>query len=219
MERRHGTPNPVAHMCVDLPRTAVPISGRAIRADVAAHREQVDVVVWADLQPRVAILGGESSGKSTLALALASRLSTVWVPEYGRELWERQRGRLAFDDMLHIAQEQLARERRGATLAGQWLICDTTPLTTMFYSQDSFGRVDAELARLVQRDYNLTVLCAPDFEFMQDGTRRDAAFRARQHWWYLAQLRQRRQPFLLVQGSVSERVDAVVRRLAAPSPP
>ena len=37
---------------------------------------------------RVAILGAESSGKSTLAAALAERLGTVWVPEYLREFVE-----------------------------------------------------------------------------------------------------------------------------------
>ena len=39
---------------------------------------------------RVAILGAESSGKSTLAAALAERYGTVWVPEYLREFVETQ---------------------------------------------------------------------------------------------------------------------------------
>ncbi|MEG2902189.1 MAG: AAA family ATPase, partial [Massilia sp.] len=34
---------------------------------------------------RIAVLGAESSGKSTLSEALARRYDTVWVPEYLRE--------------------------------------------------------------------------------------------------------------------------------------
>jgi nicotinamide riboside kinase len=39
---------------------------------------------------RVAILGAESTGKSTLAEALAMYYDTVWVPEYLREFVEVQ---------------------------------------------------------------------------------------------------------------------------------
>ena len=41
----------------------------------------------AEAPRRVALLGGESSGKTTLAIALAQALGTVWVPEYGRQRW------------------------------------------------------------------------------------------------------------------------------------
>ncbi|MGZ8295302.1 MAG: AAA family ATPase, partial [Telluria sp.] len=34
---------------------------------------------------RVAIVGAESSGKSTLADAMATHYGTLWVPEYLRE--------------------------------------------------------------------------------------------------------------------------------------
>ncbi|MFS2019786.1 AAA family ATPase, partial [Massilia sp. CT11-108] len=37
---------------------------------------------------RVALLGAESTGKSTLAQALAARYGTLWVPEYLREFVE-----------------------------------------------------------------------------------------------------------------------------------
>jgi nicotinamide riboside kinase len=46
--------------------------------------------VYADHVQRVAFIGGESSGKTTLARVLAERLQTVWVPEYGRTLWEQR---------------------------------------------------------------------------------------------------------------------------------
>jgi nicotinamide riboside kinase len=60
---------------------------------------------------RIAILGA-SSGKTTLAAALAQRYQTVWVPEYLREFVDVQ-GRVPRSaDQFHIARTQ--RAARGA---------------------------------------------------------------------------------------------------------
>ncbi|MDP3615664.1 MAG: ATP-binding protein, partial [Rubrivivax sp.] len=127
---------------------------------------------------RIALLGGESSGKTTLARALAGHLGTVWVPEYGRQLWEERRQTLAVDELLHVARTQMAWENDHATRAKGWLVCDTTPLTTLQYCLHDHGQAPAELHALAQRRYDLTVLCLPDFDFVQDGCRRDDAYRA-----------------------------------------
>ena len=64
------------------------------------------------------------------------------------------------------------------------------------------------------RPYDFHVLCAPDFEFVQDGTRRDAAFRQRQHDWYLERLAHRGLQYFLAEGPLSTRVDSVLAHLA-----
>ena len=50
---------------------------------------------------------------------------------------------------------------------------------------EMFGRADSTLPMLAMRPYDHYVLCSPDFEFVQDGTRRDSRLRERQHAWYL----------------------------------
>ncbi len=108
------------------------------------------------------------------------------MAEYGRELWESQDGVLAYDDLLKIGREQLRREAQTLLAARRWLFCDTSPLTTYFYCVEMFGKAEQELAQLAEHRYDLVLLCAPDFPFIQDGTRRDGDFRARQHAWYQA---------------------------------
>jgi nicotinamide riboside kinase len=148
--------------------------------------------------------------KSTLAERLAQELDTVYVAEYGRLLWEQKGGVLHFDDMLHIADRQIRLEDTAAGNAREFLICDTSPLTTMLYSEHLFGRVDPRLEDLAMpRRYDLTLLCAPDFPFVQDGTRQDDAFRRYQHGWYLDRLAMRGDPWMLAHGSIDERVRAV----------
>ena len=193
---------PVRHVLVDPARVAVPTSGRSIREDVHAARQWLHPFVYASFVDRVVCLGGESSGKSTLAEALARAFGSVHAPEFGREWWVEKGGNLEFDDLLFIARRQVDRERRLAEQANRYLFCDTSPLTTLFYCLDQFGKSSEELVALAERTYALTVLCAPDFEFVQDGTRREPEFRLRQHDWYVRQLRQRGIPCIEVHGSV-----------------
>ncbi len=212
---RHGMAGrPVRHHAVDPARATVPVSGTALRADVHAGRRWLAPEVYASFVRRICVLGGESSGKTTLAAALAAECGTTWVPEYGRELWERQGGRLAPDDIPRIARAQVAAEEAAAAAANRVLFCDTSPLTTAFYGAHLFGCRDPGVEHLARRRYDLIVLCAPDFPFVQDGTRQDDTFRARQHAWYVAELTRRGEPWVLATGDVAARVRLVREALA-----
>ncbi|QBI00622.1 AAA family ATPase [Pseudoduganella albidiflava] len=123
---------------------------------------------------RIAIVGSASSGKTTLAQALAGHYRDVWVPEYLREFVE-QRQRVPVEaDQLHIAETQSAREDLAMVRASRFLFCDTTPLMTAVYSRHYFGRIDPRLAALVAaRGYDVTFVCAPDMPWKPDGLQRE----------------------------------------------
>src|SRR5581483_9617149 len=67
------------------------IMATALRTSLAVN------TCWYFLEPpvrayyarRICLIGAESTGKTTLARALAEHYQTVWVPEYGREYSER----------------------------------------------------------------------------------------------------------------------------------
>ncbi|MCG2583273.1 ATP-binding protein [Massilia sp. TS11] len=165
---------------------------------------------------RIAILGAESTGKSTLAEALAAHYGTVWVPEYLREFVETT-GRVPFEhDQYPIARTQIEREAAAAARARGYLFCDTTPLMTALYSLHYWGRVDQQLAALDARhDYHLTVVTAPDLPWTADGLQRESeAVRDRVHGEVLATLAARAIPYVLVRGSLTERVATVVAALS-----
>lgn len=207
---------PVAHVAVDPPRTAVAISGTAIRADVHANRRFLAPEVYASFVSRIALVGGESSGKTTLARALAARFATQWVHEYGRELWEERGGRLDPPDLLHIAEVQIGREEGALLTADRYLFCDTTPLVTRFYAEWLFGDAEPRLVELGDRAYDLTLLCAGDWPFVQDGSRQDPAFRDRQHAYYAAHLRRAGAAVIEIAGDLDARIaaaSAALRRL------
>jgi HTH-type transcriptional repressor of NAD biosynthesis genes len=210
-KRPHAAP--VEHVSVDRRRVQSPVSGSLIRENVHQYRNWLSPRVYASFVQRICMVGGESSGKSTLAEALAQRFETAFVPEYGRELWVAKAGELAYEDMLDIAVRQIEREHSAARRSHRYLFCDTSPLTTYFYSLEMFGRADEVLATLAARPYDLYILCAPDFDFVQDGTRRDAEFRQRQHAWYLEQFTRRGVNYLLAEGPVLARVEQIAAHL------
>lgn len=203
------TASTVTHVSVDRNRNKLPISGTLLRQNIHFHHEWLSPFVYASFVQRVCLLGGESSGKSTLAVALANTFGTSHVAEYGRELWDAKSGVLVFEDMKHIADTQIQREEAAALHANHFLFCDTSPLTTLFYSNHIFGKADPTLKLLAERRYDFTILCAPDFPFVQDGTRQQEHFRTQQHKWYLDEMCRRRIPFFTATGSIENRIQQI----------
>jgi HTH-type transcriptional repressor of NAD biosynthesis genes len=205
------------HVVLDEARELVPISGTAIRSDPYRHRGMMDPLVYASLIQKVALVGTESAGKSTLAKALADEYDTRWVHEFGRELWEAQELKGTFTDHLKIARRQYEREQAAARHANRFLFCDTTAWTTMHWSLRSYGCVDARLVDLVDRTMGeyVWVLCDNDFGWIQDGTREMAGgeaarFQEQQRIDLTQRLdRFRLGPWHLVGGSVEDRVATV----------
>ena len=168
---------------------------------------------------RVAILGAESTGKSTLAAALAQRHHTLWVPEYLREFVETEQ-RVPFeDDQWRIARVQMAREdaaaAAAATAAPRFLFCDTTPFMTALYSGVYWGRVDPALAALdLRHDYAVTLVAAPDLPWVADGLQREsAAVRQHVHQALLVRLERRAIAYTLLTGSLELRLAQTHARL------
>ncbi|MDO8653421.1 MAG: ATP-binding protein [Undibacterium sp.] len=160
---------------------------------------------------RIAILGAESSGKSQLAEALANRYQTLWVPEYLREFVETHQRVPQAEEQILIATTQVQRETALALRAKDWLFCDTTPLMTAIYSRHYFSVADAALAQLeLSHAYDFTLVTAPDFPWTADGLQRESAsVRQRVHEELLDILDQREMPFLLVEGSLQNRLEQV----------
>jgi NadR type nicotinamide-nucleotide adenylyltransferase len=121
---------------VDYDRKTVPISGTQIRKHTFACREYLHPWVYRDLITNVVFLGAPSTGKTTLASRLAQEYDTVWMPEYGREYWEKHQvnRRLSLEQLVEIASEHLNREEALLYEANQYLFTDTNAITTYMFS-------------------------------------------------------------------------------------
>lgn len=132
-----------------------------------------------DAALRVAIVGAESTGKTTLAAALAQRLAqagafrVAWVPEVLRE-WCARTGRTPrADEQAGILQAQHERVQAAAALH-DIVVCDTTALMTAVYSRLIFGDRSLEApAVALHRGMHATLLTAIDLPWVPDGHQRD----------------------------------------------
>ena len=128
----------------------------------------------------IAVLGAESTGKTTLALALRNALATpqrrvAVVPEYLREFCDREQRTPRRDEQRAIAEEQ-TRRIDAAAQAHDLVIADTTALMIAVYSDQVFG--DASLYANAERAHarcDLTLLTALDVPWQPDGLQRDGA--------------------------------------------
>jgi NadR type nicotinamide-nucleotide adenylyltransferase len=129
----------------------------------------------------VVLVGAESTGKTTLAQQLADHFQTVWVPEYGREHWERKVSGLtgseaspswSAEEFIHIAQEQQRREDLSARQCNRILFCDTNAFATGTWYERYFHTRNALVDSIGQQSKaDLYLLTAPDVPFVQDGFR------------------------------------------------
>ncbi len=126
----------------------------------------------------VAVLGAESTGKTTLAQGLALALQqphrrTAWVPEALRQ-WCDQHGRTPQQhEQAAILEEQHARINAAAA-EHDLVVCDTTGLMTAVYSDWVFG--DSSLhprALQLHRRMAFSLLTALDLPWVPDGHQRD----------------------------------------------
>lgn len=215
-----------AHVLVDAERRQVPVSGTTLRGALAATTAKHAIsgallhpfvaaqygAVPPTTVPRLVLLGAESSGKTTLATALAEALGTAWVPEYGRTLHEQKNGELDYEDLVYIGRRQLELEEEATPHARGWLVCDTNAATTALYSYYYFHRCDPALlalARVCGQRYARTFVCLPTVPFEQDGWRGPEALRQFQHGAILMQLEALGIPYALLDGTVAERVAQV----------
>lgn len=204
----------IAHLPFDPECRETPISGTAIRADVHASRQFLSPLVYAHFVQRVALVGAESTGKSTLTAALATEFGTHAVREYGREVYEREDGQLTPEHFLEIALGHRALEDEAARSLGlnRYLFVDTTAATTLMWSYLLCRAALSELHALAddsKRLYAHTFLCADDFGHQQDGWRSNTEVRGVQQAFIQQDLETRGIRYQPLIGSLTERVAQV----------
>lgn len=154
---------------VDPNREIIPISGTEIRNNPVENFKYLPQYVKADLAKKVAIIGPESTGKSTLAKHLANKFKCGYVPEYGRTLAEARKNKLTKEDFETIfnTQDFFLKNALHNLDDVPLVISDTEAITTEVWYEHFFSSVCDKH----ESDFDLYILLAPTTPFIQDGTR------------------------------------------------
>lgn len=200
------------HVPVDLSRTRVPVSATKIRTNPFEHWQYIPDCVRPYFVKRVAIVGAESTGKTTLAARLAEHYKTVWVPEYAREYLDNKNAHCEPADIPNIARGQLESESRLARNSYRVMFCDTDLMTTTVWSDHYFGHCDEWVRRAADRqNYDLCLLTDIDVPWVADPQREYPHMRDYFHDRFRRELESRRRRFIIINGSFDERFEKAAR--------
>lgn len=136
---------------------------------------------------KIVIIGPESTGKSTLCKQLAAHYNTIWVEEYAREYLVKNGTKYSFENLLDIAKGQIACEEflvtrcplpesyssiHQTTRNEKLLFIDTDMYVMKVWCEFVFGKCHHWiLNRIVERKYDLYLLCNIDLPWTKDELR------------------------------------------------
>ena len=191
------------------------LSGSAVRADPVAHWAYLPAPVKDHYRRTVCLHGAESTGKTTLAAAIAAETGALTVGEYGRSHCEAHKEPLALDDLLLIGRAQQAMIAAAAPYAGPLLLVDTDALMTAAWTEMLFGERPQELMEAPKAD--LYLLLEPDLPWVDDGTRFFSTPQDRHRFAIIVEqvLRDAGVPFVRIAGQGEQRLAAARAAIGA----
>lgn len=167
----------IEHFLVDKERVTFPISGTMARAEPFKEWDLINEHQRKFFVKRVAIMGPESVGKSTITKDLASCFNTNFVVEYGRIVYENNGNKIGLEDFIPISEGRQSLEDWVIKTSNKIVFCDTEDITTYLfmkmYNTDADYKFQEKwfLDKIENNRYDLYLLMKPDCKGVQDGTR------------------------------------------------
>jgi NadR type nicotinamide-nucleotide adenylyltransferase len=176
---------------------------------------------------KIVAIGPESTGKSMICEQLAKHYNTAWCPEYAREFLLKNGTRYTYDDLLAVAKGQLALEEsiqstvhsRQSEGSNQTLTAHSSHPTPYFIDTDMYVmKVWCEfvfgnchrfiLEQIVERKYDLYLLCNIDLEWIKDELREYPDYESRHKLYqiYKDSMINQSVPWVDISGNYEERL-------------
>ena len=186
---------------------------------------------------KIAVIGPESTGKSTLCELLAQHYDTQWCPEFAREFLLTHGTDYTYDDLLYIAKGQLAMEDEyvASMVNGQWsirnnqiseshspftiqhsplLFIDTEMYVMKVWCEFVFDKCHKwVLEQIINRKYDLYLLCNTDLPWVKDELREYPDLKTRDKLYniYKDIMINQSTPWVDINGDYDERLQKAVK--------
>lgn len=173
---------------------------------------------------KIVVIGPESTGKSTLCEQLAAHYNTIWVKEYAREYLLKNGTDYTFENLLDIAKGQVENEELGIR---NWVAANKSKIDNLkskiFIDTDMYVmKVWCEfvfdkchhwiLNRIVERKYDLYLLCNVDLPWVKDELREypDLENRQKLYHYYKDIMVNQNVPWIDISGTYEERLEKAI---------
>jgi len=181
---------------------------------------------------KVAVIGPESTGKSTLCELLAQYYNTQWCPEFAREFLLTHGTDYSYDDLLYIAKGQLAMEDEyiQSTVDGPQstdnspfithhsplLFIDTEMYVMKVWCEFVFGKCHRWiLDQIIERKYDLYLLCNTDLPWVKDELREYPDLKTRDQLYHIYKdiMINQSTPWVDINGDYDERLQKAIKAI------
>lgn len=195
------------------------ISSTEIRKNPYAHWDWIPNIAKPYYVKKVLLMGGESTGKSTLTINLANRFNTNYIDEAGRDISERSGTDMMMlsEDFTEILLQHKLNEIKAIEHSNKVIFEDTDALITQFFMgflEDPGIEKNKALSDAIDalNSYDLILFMEPDVEFVQDGDRSEEIRDNREK--YSDQIKDlilsHGKRFVIVSGSYEERYEKAI---------
>ncbi|KYP14466.1 AAA family ATPase [Flavihumibacter sp. CACIAM 22H1] len=191
----------------DIERKQVPVSSTLIRNNPLRYWDYIAVAARPFFCKKICLSGTESTGKSTLAQALAEQYNTCYVPEMAREIIQETE-QCRPEQLPEIARLHAATILKCLPSANRFMFVDTDLRITQSYSKFLFGKellVEDWILEANQFDCHLYL--NKDAPYIQDGTRLDVDRRNALDRFHRQELNRQQIPFFELSGNWQDRFD------------
>jgi len=161
------------HIVIDNKRNTVKVSATEMRKNLYDHWDKLPNCVRGYFTKKVAIVGTESCGKTTLAKKLAKFYNTNYVDEVGRDYSVRYSNQLTKGMFNLIAMEHFLLQQKKAQESNRILFIDSEAVVTQYYFDMYYPRKKSRLIEEIikQQRYDLVIYLEPDINWVEDGLR------------------------------------------------
>jgi NadR type nicotinamide-nucleotide adenylyltransferase len=168
---------------------------------------------------RIALIGPESSGKTTLCKKIAAHFGFPCVEEYARSYLQTLDRPYTLDDIEKIAEMQLHLESAASETAPV-LFCDTEFINFKVWCEHVFGNCPAWIKnQITNAPYDLYLLTRADLPWEYDALRENPEKGQFFFDWYKRHLVENNFHFVEIGGSAEQRMQsAVAAILQLPGP-
>ena len=164
---------------------------------------------------KIAIVGPESTGKSSLTLALAQYLGMPYVLEQARSYLSEIGTNYTQADVEEIARLQIAAEDLACQSNPEFLICDTNLIVIKIWMDNAFGSTPIWITEAIKtRNYAIHLLTDTDIAWLPDPLREHPHLRDYFLEKYKETLNTYTLKYHLISGTEELRLKAVINLLS-----
>jgi len=201
---------------IDINRDVFNISATEVRENLSENWDMLPKSTQDYFKRRIAILGPESSGKTTMTRKMSKKFHMSRVPEFAMDFLQELDRDLTIKDMDSIYKGQ--REYLEKYGKEPYIISDTDAITTNIWSEKLFGTFNEDAFSKNETDFNLYILMNLENYNFQDIKGRYYDDISIQKWFFnkfIEELEKRNKRYIIVEGKTWEEKEKFIEEIIA----